>query len=104
MNKQELDEKIKQIFNSECTRRWKEQGIWNYCGHPMPCPKHTDIIFWKYDVGKQITKACAKHFFERIEGLPTRKGIEEKGGWQRMDLKSFVDIKKVFDSTTQDKK
>ena len=24
----------------ECTVRWKESGISNVCGHPLPCPKH----------------------------------------------------------------
>ena len=57
---------MRRIFNGECTRRWMEGKNHNYCGHPMPCPKHTDIIFWKYDVTQQIKQAVRQHDRERL--------------------------------------
>ncbi len=95
MNKKELDERIRKLY---CIEAFPNVINCGTCTRKKFCEKET----------QKIIQVCAKYyasiFLERIEGLPARKGIEEKGGWQRTDLISFVDIKKVFDSTTQDKK
>ena len=51
----ESEHDLQKIFNGECPRRWVEQGIKMVCGHSMPCPSHTDAIFWKANVLNQIT-------------------------------------------------
>ena len=83
MNKQELDEKIIDTIES--------------------IEAHVDMNYDMCAFDKKaylldITQACAKHFFERIE----KKAISEDEGSIRVVV--LDDICKIFDSTTQDKK
>lgn len=32
-----------EIKNKECQARWSERGFNVVCGHPFPCPRHTDF-------------------------------------------------------------
>ena len=51
-------ENLDKIFTKECSVRWKERGFANYCGHPLPCPKHTDINEWRKETITEILKEC----------------------------------------------
>ena len=50
-------DEIFKTLEGECLIRWKERGIWNVCGHPLPCPKHTDTNRWREFIAQAIHKA-----------------------------------------------
>jgi hypothetical protein len=61
-----LREQIREILGGECQVRWKEQGYNTLCGHPLPCPKHTDIEKWRLEVISAITKLFKERMLELI--------------------------------------
>jgi len=52
---------IEEILSGECQVRWEERGHKVFCGHPLPCPKHTNIEQWK----KQIAQAILNKLKEK---------------------------------------
>ena len=48
------DDELRKELNKECQVRWKERGINVVCGHPLPCPKHTNREQWIGDLIKAL--------------------------------------------------
>lgn len=42
----DMRDELREILSGECERRWMEGKNHNYCGHPLPCPHHSDIKLW----------------------------------------------------------
>ncbi len=64
-----LTEAIAQVVQGECARNWKEYSpagrAYNVvCGHPLPCPEHTDIAEWKRERVPKIKAAVLKEIGE----------------------------------------
>ena len=76
MNRKELDERIKYLIVTGA-----EAKEWFKIKNKTP----TQVIVEK------IEKACAKHFLERIEGLPIRKDEND------FDFIDITDIRKIFE-------
>jgi hypothetical protein len=74
-----LREQIREILGGECQVRWKEQGYNTLCGHPLPCPKHTDIEKWRLEVISAILKLFNKEMLRLIGEDEEVKNIEFKG-------------------------
>ena len=96
MNKQELDEKIKIIVcintslnKANITENNCQYGQWD-CIHKKKC----------WEKVEHITQACAKHFLERIVKDATDCDCGD-GSFKVVPLDL---VRKIFDSTTQDKK
>lgn len=63
---QSISEELEKI---ECSVRWKEGFMPIVCGHPYPCPKHTDrkdFIEWLQSKISQALTARDKHWMKRI--------------------------------------
>jgi len=64
-----------ELLNEDCQYRWTEltpmgRKINIVCGHPMPCPKHSNVDEWRKNIARAIR--------EQIEArLPEEKAIHK---------------------------
>ena len=69
-------EKLKKHLTGECKVSWVEQGINVVCGHPLPCPKHTNIDKWR----ENVVQAISEEFTKGLRRIHSRNQKEGTGG------------------------